>query len=89
MYVFTEAGSWKLREEGRRKMKQAIKSLLVFVVLMTDTDLGLCLYCLCSGEKHGTIIISIAPNHFLALIFQQEEEYQCILQSPEGKKLTK
>lgn len=42
--VFTEPGRWKLWEEGRRKMRQAIKS-----PSMTDTDLdiGSPIYCSC------------------------------------------
>lgn len=96
--VFTEAGRWKLREEGRRKKKQAIKSQSLCLLIMTDPDLGSglpSLSCSCSEEKHGTIISGslgfslVAPNHLSFLVFQQEEECQRIPQPAEGKRLSK
>lgn len=84
--VFTEAGRWKLWEEGRR---QAIKSPSVGVSLMTDADLGSgppSLFMFKSkNKKHGTILCGslgvrlVAPNHRFSLVFQQEEECQRIL----------
>lgn len=70
--VFTEPGRWDLWEEGRRKMRQAIKS-----PSMTDTDLdiGSPIYCSCQKEKHGSIIsgaldlMFAVPNNFFLLVF--------------------